>query len=824
MTTQSLPIEGMTCASCSGRVERALLAIDGVQSASVNLMTERAEITHDASLTAAALIDAIELAGFEVPTLTHTFAIEGMTCASCSGRVERALTALPGILSAHVNLATERATLSLAAHTLSPAEITAAIEETGFGAQLLGEEGSQGAQQRPDLSERHAQAARSSARALLLAALLSAPVFVLEMGSHMIPAMHRWVMQTLGQQTSWWIQAALTTMVLAGPGWRFFKQGVPALLARHPDMNSLVVLGTLSAYSYSLVATLAPSWLPAGSVHVYYEPAALIVTLILLGRTLEQRAKGRTGDAIGRLLGLRAKTARVERASAFVDVPIQEVVRGDLIQIRPGERVPVDGEVMEGSSFVDESMISGEPVPVEKSAGGELVAGTVNGNGSLTMRATRVGSETVLAQIIRMVEDAQGAKLPIQSVVDRVTQWFVPGVMLAALLTFVVWLVLGPQPALGHALVSAVAVLIIACPCAMGLATPTSIMVGTGRAAQMGVLFGRGEALQGLKEVKLVAFDKTGTLTQGKPALTDVMECAGRGREELLSLTAALEARSEHPIAQAIVEAAHGELPAVSELEAVPGMGLRGRVSGQRIEVGARRFMHSLGVDVEAVQARVQAWTAQGKTPVYVAADGVLAGVMAVSDPVKPSARAALDALRAEGLEVAMITGDEERTAQAIANELGIKEVVAGVMPAGKVEALERLRRAHGALAFVGDGINDAPALASADVGVAMGTGTDVAMESADVVLMSGDVRALVDAFAISRATLRNIHQNLFWAFIYNIVLIPVAAGALYPLNGTQLSPALAAGAMGLSSVFVLGNALRLRRVRSAWAAGKKAA
>jgi Au+-exporting ATPase len=591
--------------------------------------------------------------------------------------------------------------------------------------------------------------------------------------------------------------------------------GLPALLRMAPDMNSLVAVGTAAAYGYSVVATFAPGLLPAGTVNVYYEAAAVIVALILLGRFLEARAKGRTSEAIKRLVGLQAKFAHVLRDGRIVDIPINEVVLDDFVEVRPGERIPVDGEVTEGSSFVDESMITGEPVPVEKLAGSTVVGGTVNQTGALTLRATAVGGQTMLAQIIRLVEQAQGSKLPIQALVDKVTMWFVPAVMLAALLTFLVWLAFGPSPALTFALVNAVAVLIIACPCAMGLATPTSIMVGTGRGAEMGVLFRKGEALQLLKDARVVAVDKTGTLTEGRPILTDLEIAAGFDSSQVLAKVAAVESRSEHPIARAIVKAAAEqeiELPALADFESVTGMGIRASVDGSRVEVGADRFMRALGLDVGAFARTAERLGNEAKSPLYAAIDGRLAAIIAVADPIKPSTPGAIAALHQLGLKVAMITGDNARTAQAIAKQLGIDEVVAEVLPEGKVEAVRRLKAAHGRTAFVGDGINDAPALAEADVGMAIGTGTDVAVESAEVVLMSGNLQGVPNAIALSKATIGNIRQNLFWAFGYNTALIPVAAGVLYPAYGVLLSPIFAAGAMALSSVFVLGNALRLRR------------
>ncbi|MBM6595406.1 heavy metal translocating P-type ATPase [Microvirga pudoricolor] len=807
--TFSLPVEGMTCASCVGRVEKVLKALPNVAVANVNLATERAEVTFHGPADAAGAAQAIENAGYSVPEETTELAIGGMTCASCVGRVEKALKAAPGVIDANVNLATEKATIRHLAGVASLAILEEAVRNTGYEARRVGAEPATDRER--EGREREYGALK---RSLALAAILTLPVFALEMGSHFIPGVHEWIMDTIGHRESWIIQFMLTTLVLFGPGRRFFRKGIPALLRLAPDMNSLVALGTAAAYGYSVVATFASSVLPAGTVNVYYEAAAVIVTLILLGRTLEAKAKGRTSEAIKRLMGLQAKTARVVRDGNTVEVPLDQVRAGDLVQVRPGEKVPVDGEVVEGSSFVDESMITGEPVPVQKGSGAEVVGGTINKTGSFTFRATKVGADTVLAQIIRMVEQAQGSKLPIQALVDKVTAWFVPAVMAAATLTVLVWLVLGPEPALSFALVNGVAVLIIACPCAMGLATPTSIMVGTGRGAELGVLFRKGEALQSLKGVEVVALDKTGTLTKGRPELTDLIVASGFDEAEVLALAAAVETRSEHPIAEAIVEAANGRGLTVAPadgFEALPGYGVSASVQGRRVEVGADRYMAKLGYDVAAFAASADRLGGEGKSPLYAAIDGRLAAIIAVSDPIKPSTPQAIAALHALGLKVAMITGDNRRTAEAIARQVGIDEVVAEVLPDGKVAAVKRLREGGRQVAFVGDGINDAPALAEADVGLAIGTGTDIAIESADVVLMSGDLRGVANAITLSKATIRNIKQNLFWAFAYNVVLIPVAAGVLYPVDGTLLSPIVAAGAMALSSVFVLGNALRLR-------------
>ena len=815
----SLPVEGMTCASCVGRVERALANVPGVSSVNVNLATEKAEVSSDAPMDKSALVAAIEKVGYTVPAKTVSIAIEGMTCASCVARVERALEAVPGVTSAMVNLATERATVTGSADA---AALVQAIEKTGYDARLVENTG----------AEDDALASRKEAeeallrRDLTVAAVLTLPVFALEMGSHLFAPVHHLIMSTIGMQTSWVVQFILTSLVLAGPGRRFYLKGYPALLRAAPDMNSLVAVGTTAAYAYSLVATFLPGLLPANTVNVYYEAAAVIVTLILLGRYLEARAKGRTSQAITRLVGLQPRMAQVHRGDTVVEVAISEVRAGDVLDLRPGARVPVDGEVISGHSWIDESMITGEPAPVAKSAGALVTGGTVNQNGALTFRATAVGEATMLAQIIRMVEAAQSGKLPIQALVDKITLWFVPVVMGLAVLTFAIWLIFGPDPALTFGLVNAVAVLIIACPCAMGLATPTSIMVGTGRGAELGVLFRKGEALQALQGVRVVALDKTGTLTAGKPTLTDLIVAPGFDRAGVLASVAAVEARSEHPIAEAIVTAAQDDgltLPDALDFASETGFGVSAKAGGQSVHIGADRYMRKLGLDV-ALFAEVAARMGQeGKSPLYAAIDSKLAAILAVADPIKPSTHTAIRALHDLGLKVAMITGDNAGTAQAIARQLGIDAVVAEVLPGGKVKAIQSLRVNHGPLAFVGDGINDAPALAEADVGIAIGTGTDIAIEAADVVLISGRLTGVPEAIGLSRATMGNIKQNLFWAFVYNAALIPLAAGMLYPAFGILLSPIFAAGAMTMSSVFVLGNALRLRRFQPTAVEGETA-
>ncbi len=806
----SFQIEGMSCASCVGRVEKALLAVDGVTAASINLATETALIEYGELVSENLLRDALSEVGYPAVTEEVTLEISGLNCASCVGRSEKALAAGKGVVEASVNLATETALVRYAVGATNALEIAALSTEAGYPAKSK-------SVAHVDKAERKEEEMIRLGRMTLLAAVLAFPVFALEMTGHFIPAVHDLINNTIGMQNSRIFQFILTTIVLFGPGLQFYTKGFPALFKGAPEMNSLVALGTSAAYGFSVVSTFAPQLLPAGTANVYYEAAAVIVVLILLGRYLEARAKGRTGAAIRKLIGMQAKTARVQRDGNIVELAIESVVLGDTIIVRPGEKLAVDGIVLSGKSYVDESMITGEPVPVEKTNGAQVVGGTMNGTGALTFEATRIGSDTMLAQIVQMVEQAQGAKLPIQGIVDKITAWFVPVVMLVAALTMVVWFIFGPDPALSFALIAGVAVLIIACPCAMGLATPTSIMVGTGRAAELGVLFRKGDALQLLQEAKIVAFDKTGTLTEGHPELTDFVVAEGFERDEVLSLVGAVETASEHPIAQAIVRAAESDgldLSEITDFNSITGLGVEALIGGKTILVGADRLMAQKDISLGNLALQGTLLGEKGKTPLYAAIDGKIAAVIAVSDPIKSGSAAAIAALHGLGLEVAMITGDNKGTAHAIAKQLNIDHVVAEVLPAGKVAALEALRADGAKLAFVGDGINDAPALAAANVGIAVGSGTDIAIEAADVVLMSGDLKGVVNAFHISQRTMANIRQNLFWAFGYNILLIPIAAGVLYPINGTLLSPALAAGAMALSSIFVLSNALRLRGIQ----------
>jgi Cu+-exporting ATPase len=747
-------------------------------------------------------------------TLHLEVPIQGMTCASCVRRVERAIGAVPGVLKVSVNLATERASIDALTPGAGLPVIQEAIRNAGY------EPGAVSAP--PDTAEESAAAElRRTRRDVLVAAVFAIPLVFFSMVPMFIPSLHeRW--GTLVHFFMGWGGLLFATPVQVWSGRRFYRQGLAELRHLSPGMNTLVVLGSSAAFLYSLLVLLVPELFPEGTAHPYFEASVSIIALILLGKYLEALAKGRTGAAIRKLLRLQAKTARVVRAGHEQEVSVEAVVPGDVIIVRPGERIPVDGVVLVGTSYIDEAMISGEPVPVEKTAGSEVIGGTVNTTGSFSFRATRIGADMVLSQIIRMVEQAQGTKPPIQQLADRIAAVFVPIVVVLAALTFAIWLAVGPSPALNFAVVAAVSVLVIACPCAMGLATPTAVMVGTGKAAELGILFRKGAALETLAHVDTVLLDKTGTLTEGRPVLTD-LKSRNWGTPLALRLIAAAEARSEHPISRAIVDAAKArgiELPKAEGFFSETGYGIHARVEGHEVQVGSERFMARLGIDVSSEHTLVQGWAAQAKTPVFAVIDGTLAAVLAVADPLKEGSREAIRALRALGIRTRMLTGDARGTAEAIARELELDGFQAECLPRAKLEALKALQAQGHTVAFVGDGINDAPALAQADVGVAIGTGTDIAIESADVILMRGDVRGLVNALALSRRTLRTIRQNFFWAYAYNVALIPLAAGALYPLLGWLLSPVLAAVAMSSSSLFVLGNSLRLRRFRPAASSG----
>src|SRR5829696_2372496 len=807
----------MSCASCVRRVERALSKQEGVTEASVNFAAEKATVSYEPATTSPhALIRAIQDAGYGADVREMTFGVTGMTCASCVGRVEQALKKVPGVLEASVNLASEKATVEYLASAVELRDLEKAVEGAGYG--VVREESSV-----EDTRGREHEKLRAD---LLLAAGLTTLILV---GS--LPMIFGFMLPV----PLWWLNLGL--LLLATPvqfwaGRRFYRGAWGALKHGQANMNTLVVMGTSAAYLYSVVATLAPQLFAAGRADVYFDTSALIITLILLGRLLEARAKGRTNEAIKKLAGLRAKTARVVRDEGEIDVPVEDVQIGDTVIVRPGEKIPVDGRIASGESAVDESMITGESIPVMKREGDEVIGATMNTSGSFHFEATKVGQDTALYQIMRMVEEAQGSKAPIQRLADRISALFVPAVIGVAAATFLVWLVFGPEPALTFALLNTVAVLIIACPCAMGLATPTSIMVGTGKGAESGILIRGGEALEGAHKLDTVVLDKTGTLTRGTPELTDVVVLDGMHEEELLRLLASAERGSEHPLGESIVRTARHRGLSLGELEAfeaVSGGGIRARVEGREVLVGSRRFLSESGISEDGLASRDEELAREGKAPIFVAVDGELAGLVAVADVVRDESREAVDRLHTLGLEVAMLTGDNCRAAEAIARELGVDCVVAEVRPEDKVAEVKMLQAEGKRVGMVGDGINDAPALAQADVGIAIGTGTDVAMEASDLTLISGDVRGVARAIMLSQATVRNIKQNLFWAFAYNVALIPLAAGVLYPLftDGSVpeilrpvlgeygfLNPVLAAGAMALSSMTVVSNALRLRRAK----------
>ncbi len=808
----NIQIEGMSCASCVTRVEKALKKVPGVAEATVNLATEEARVVVDpAQANAQTLVDAVKAAGYDAEIGQTSLEIEGMSCASCVARVEKSLRKLPGVVEASVNLATEKASVTYVPKMLTPAQLAAAVTAAGYDARPVEEASSKAEDRKPD----EIAALR---RNLIFAAGFTVPLFIVSMGK-MIPGLGDTMFAVLPERAWMWIEFVLATPVLFYAGWRFFRTGWAELRHLSPGMNSLVMLGSSAAYFYSLLALLVPQIFPAGTATTYFEAAGVIVTLILLGRYLEAIAKGRTSQAIKRLMQLRVKTARVLRDGTEMEIAIEEVVAGDIVSVRPGERVPVDGVVTKGQSFVDESMLTGEPVPVEKKPESEVVGATINKTGAFSFRATRVGADTVLSQIIRLIEEAQTSKPPIQQIADKVAAVFVPAVISVALVTFVIWLIFGPSPALSFAFVTAVSVLLIACPCAMGLATPTAIMVGTGKGAEMGVLFRKGTALEALGKVDTVVLDKTGTLTKGQPELTDLqLADTSLTEAEALRLIAAVEAKSEHPVGEAIVRAARANgdasLPDAVEFAAEPGYGVHANVEGHLVQVGADRYMQKLGIDLASVTSAAEVFARDGKTPLYAAIDGKLTAALSVSDPIKDGSIEAIAALHTLGLKAAMVTGDNRVTAEAIAAKVGIDEVLAEVLPDQKAAEVKRLQAEGRRVGFVGDGINDAPALAQADVGLAIGTGTDIAIEAGDVILMSGDLRGIVNAVMLSRRTMKTIVGNFVWAYAYNIALIPVAAGVLYPFFGTLLNPMLAAGAMSISSLFVLTNSLRLRGFR----------
>jgi Cu+-exporting ATPase len=829
-------IRGMSCASCVASVERALASVPGVRQAAVNLAAERGSVQYDPAVAQpTALIRAVADAGFSPAVERTAIPIGGISCASCVAAIEAALRETPGVIRADVNFASGAATVEFAPVGVGVADLRRVIREAGYEPLEVAEGGSPADRER----EARDRAIRTLRRRLSVGAVLTVPV--------VLGSMHHWFPWAPAILRDFWMLLALTTPVQFWVGAQFYRGAWAAIRHRTSDMNTLIAVGTSAAYVYSLAMTVAPDFFERRGITpaVHFETAAVIVTLVLLGRLLEARARGRASEAMKRLMGLRAKTARAIRDGAETDIPVDEVGVGDLLLVRPGERIPVDGVVRDGASAVDESMLTGESVPVAKRPGDPVIGATLNKTGAFRFEATKVGKDTVLAHIVRMVEEAQGSKAPIQRLADYVASIFVPAVMGIAVLTFVLWWSLGPPPAFLFAMLNFVAVLIVACPCALGLATPTAIMVGTGKGAEFGILVRSGESLETAHRVRTVVFDKTGTLTTGSPEVTDVVTrgdlppTIGQdgapqalrarrsdtrppledGQAALLRLAASLERGSEHPLGEAMVRLAQKEeieLVGADEFSAVPGHGVRGRVNGQIVLLGNARFMSESGVETGEFAAAADALAGAGKTPVFVAVDGRAAGVIAVADTLKEGAAEAVRALRRLGVAVTMITGDNRRTAAAIAAQAGIDAVLAEVLPERKTEEIRKLQAAGTVVAMVGDGINDAPALAQADVGIAIGTGTDVAMEASDITLVRGDLSGVIAAIELSKRTLRTIKQNLFWAFVYNVLSIPVAAGALYPFFGLLLDPMVASAAMALSSVSVVTNSLRLRRFRPA--------
>lgn len=833
----SFPVEGMTCASCVRRVEKALEKVDGVSNVNVNLATERARVDVDDRVSAADLRAAVEKAGYtpgeiEIsasggdpvsPAASQsagevTFGVEGMTCASCVRRVERALEKVEGVSGVNVNLATERATVAYE-NGVSSDDLRQAVEKAGYAPGEISLAATSPAQtpsspdSGPSQGERDAEE-RDRKRDAYISDLKRKSMISLAIGVVMMVLMY--VPLPMSGLTLAPFLLIAATVVQFWAGKVFYEATWAALKHGATNMNTLVAVGTTVAYGYSAFVTLWPHLAERWQIpyHLYYEASVIIIALILMGRWLEARAKKRTGDAIRALMGLRAETARVIRDGREVDIPTDEVVVGDLVRVRPGEKIPVDGVLVEGSSSVDESMLTGESMPVTKQRGDSVIGATINQTGSFVFRATNVGRDTVLAQIVRLVEEAQGSKAPMQRLADQVAGVFVPAVLVIAALTFVGWLIWGPDPALSFAVITAVAILVIACPCALGLAAPTAIMVGTGKAAENGILVRGGEALELARRIDTVIVDKTGTITQGKPAVTSIRMASDVDENEMLTLVAAAEAQSEHPLGVAMIALAEERglaLPPVLQFDSVTGKGIIATVDGRRLAIGNAGLMDGHEVEHDVLDADAAELARSGATPVMVAIDGEPAGVIGIADELKADAAKTVRELEALGLDVWMITGDNTHTAEAIALQAGIRNVMAEVLPDQKAAKVRDLQAAGRTVAMVGDGINDAPALATADLGIAIGTGTDVAMASSDITLIGGDPKTIVTAIAVSRRTVATIKQGLFWAFAYNVALIPIAMGVLFPAFGILLNPVLAAAAMAMSSVSVVTNALRLR-------------
>jgi Cu+-exporting ATPase len=828
-----LDIEGMTCAACVRRVERALEKVDGVREASVNLATERATVDYDAATTTPeALVAAVEGAGYaatvpappSVPVSPApardgavTFDVEGMTCAACVRRVERALEKVPGVSAANVNLATERATVGFDPALASVDNLTAAIAGAGYTGRPVVESPAPAATGDAAPAAAFEVDAREAKRDAHIADLKRKSLVSLVIGVIMMVLMYTPL--DMSERTLGPFLLIAATVVQFWAGREFYGAAWSAATHRSTNMNTLVAVGTTVAYGYSAFVTLWPHLAERWDLpyHLYFESAVIIIALILMGRWLEARAKKRTGDAIRALMGLQASTARVVRDGEEIDIPIEQVAVGDIVRVRPGEKVPVDGRVTSGSSAVDESMLTGESLPVEKRPGDEVIGATINGSGSFLFRATKVGQDTALAQIVRLVEEAQGSKAPMQRLADRISGIFVPVVLVIAAITFGIWMLVGPEPRLSYAITATVAVLIIACPCALGLAAPTAIMVGTGKAAEHGILVRGGEALEMARKIDTIVLDKTGTITRGKPSVAVIETVDGVAADGLLALVAAAETGSEHPLGEAIVAGARAKglaLAPSSGFQAIAGHGIEAKVDGHRVLAGNRRLLADAGIATGPLDEAADRLASNGATPVFAAVDGTLAGVFGIADTLKPESREAVAELEALGLTVWMLTGDNARTAKAIAEQVGIEHVLAEVLPDEKAAKIRALQAEGRVVAMVGDGINDAPALAQAELGIAIGTGTDVAMAASDVTLIGDDLRGIVTSIALSRRTVNTIKQGLFWAFGYNVLLIPVAMGALYPAFDILLNPLLAAAAMAMSSVSVVSNALRLRGFR----------
>ncbi len=810
-----LPVSGLTCAHCVQTLEKALAAVRGVKRAVVNLAASRAFVEYDPAETALpALHEAIKAAGYRADTAKTRFKIEGMTCASCVTKIEQALRETPGVVAASVSLGAEEALVEYHPAVADHAAIEAAAASAGYKVREAP------APAGPDAFDREQQEREHEYRSLMRKWWFAAPVAVFTMFMSypwLFPVLRDWFPRGSSQLWyTWAFMGVASAAVLAYSGNQFFTGAWQALQHRSANMHTLIAMGTGVAWIYSTIILLFPQLLPASEeLEVYYDVTVVVTALVVLGLAMELKAKGRTSDAIKKLIGLQAKTARVVRNGKELDIPVEEVVVGDLVVVRPGEKIPVDGEISEGSSAVDESMVTGESLPVEKKAGDEVMGATINKTGAFKFRATRVGKDTALASIIRMVQDAQGSKVPIQRIVDVVSGYFTPAVAILAVLGFMAWYTFGPEPRVVFALIVAVTTLIIACPCALGMATPMSLTTGVGLGALNGILIRDGTALQSAQKLQTIILDKTGTITHGKPALTDVITAGGVPEADLLRLAGGVEKSSEHPLAAAIVEGALARgltLANPGEFNAIPGHGIEARIEGRALLLGNVKLMRDRKIALGALEERAAQLADEGKTPMYVALDGRAAGLVAVADTIKPDSVAAIAALNRMGLETVMITGDNERTAKAIARQCGIERVLAEVLPQDKAYNVQKLQLEGKKVGMVGDGINDAPALAQADVGFAIGTGTDVAIAASAITLIKGSLHGVVLAMQISRATMRNVYQNLVGAFVYNTLGLPIALGVLYPFFGILLSPLLAAIAMAFSSVTVISNANRLKR------------